>query len=114
MVVWVWVRGTDEPVVEVGVAVVVVAAGGGTGSALVVVAGSVVVVGDVVSVAAVVVAVLVGSVVLGGSSARAAVATPLPNRTTVANNGTSFVRSTIDGLSGARAIRAQSAMRWRD
>jgi hypothetical protein len=113
MVVWVWLRGTDEPVVEVGVAVVVVAAGGGTGSALVVVAGSVVVVGDVVSVD-VVVAVLVGSVVLGGSSARAAVATPLPKRTTVATNGTSFVRSTIDGLSGARAIRAQSAMRWRD
>ena len=68
---------------------------GGSVSVLVVVAGSVVVVGDVVTV--VVVAVLVGgSGVVGGPSARAAVATPLPKRTTIASAGTSFVRFTTD------------------
>jgi hypothetical protein len=118
-VVRVWLRGTDEPVVEVGAAVVVVSAGRGTGFVLVagsvsvlsVVAGSVVVVGDVVPV---VVTVLVGSVVLGGSSARAAVATPLPKRITIANSGTSFVRTTIDGLLGAGVIQAQLPTRLHD
>lgn len=88
--------------VDGGTAGVVVSAAGGAGSVpvggsvsvLVVVAGSVVV-GGVVTV--VVVAVLVGgSGVVGGASARAAVATPLPKRTTIASAGTSFVRFTTD------------------
>src|SRR6188472_2954721 len=112
------VRGAEEALVDGGTAHVVVSAAGGAGSVLVggsvsvlvVVAGSVVVVGDVVTV--VVVAVLVGSSgVVGGPSARAAVATPLPKRTTIASAGTSFVRFTTDDYRLSEQFRRISSPR---
>ena len=80
-------RGGDEAVVvEVGVVVaVVVSAWVVTVSVIVVVALAVLVVVDVVVAVVVVGALVVGSVVVGGSSARAAVAAPLPKRTIVAS-----------------------------
>ena len=96
--------GDDAGVVEVGGAfsagVVVVGV-----SALVVAVGSVLV--AVVVVAAVVgalvgavsvSAVVVGSLVVGGSSARAAVAAPLPKRITATSAGTNFLVTITDGL----------------